>query len=164
MNDAVIDKPLDWEDPIENDGNDFVVLKPGEYPFEVLGFERARSKGNDKNPACNMAKVNIAICDDSGNHLAKIVHNIYLSTKSEWVICQFFRSIGLRKHGEKFVMNWNAIGGKCGRCTVINKEESSKNDPAKKIIFNNIGKFLDPAEEVATANSKAAATFTPGDF
>ena len=58
-----IDRALDWDDQIENDssGGDFITLPAGEYPFEVVGFERERYAGGAKLPACNKAVIEIAI-------------------------------------------------------------------------------------------------------
>ena len=47
MNDNILDQELGWEDEIENEGSPRRVLEPGEYPFTVLGFERARYAGSE---------------------------------------------------------------------------------------------------------------------
>ena len=36
---------LDWNDSIETDGNEFVLLPEGDYNFLVTGFERGRFPG-----------------------------------------------------------------------------------------------------------------------
>ena len=53
------DHELGWDDTIQNDSSEPVVLEPGDYIFEVEKFERARyTPGpNSKLPACNMAKL-----------------------------------------------------------------------------------------------------------
>ena len=51
MNDNILDQELGWEDEIENEGSPRRVLEPGEYPFTVLGFERARYAGSEKGSA-----------------------------------------------------------------------------------------------------------------
>lgn len=55
MNDNILDQELGWEDEIENEGSPRRVLEPGEYPFTVLGFERARYAGSEKVAPCNQA-------------------------------------------------------------------------------------------------------------
>ena len=40
----VIERELGWDDEIEKDGPEFVLLPEGDYSFEVVGFERARHK------------------------------------------------------------------------------------------------------------------------
>jgi hypothetical protein len=137
------DRALGWDDVIENDSADFVLLPEGEYSFEVKGFERGYFKGSTKIGACNQAVVNLEVfnADISG----EIKHNLFLNTKTEGMLCEFFRAIGLRKHGDKGVMPWNKIAGCKGRCKVIQKELTS--DKGEKFFVNNVKKFLDPETE-----------------
>ena len=51
-----------WDDEIEKDGGDFVLLPEGDYNFTVAKFERGRFAGSEKMPACNQAKLEL---DDS---------------------------------------------------------------------------------------------------
>ena len=39
---------MDWNDEIENDGQEFVLLPEGDYVFKVTGFERGRHPGSAK--------------------------------------------------------------------------------------------------------------------
>ena len=41
---------LDWDDAIENDGQEFVTLEEGDYNFTVTGFERGRSPAARRSP------------------------------------------------------------------------------------------------------------------
>lgn len=50
-----------WDDEIQNDSPDRVVLPEGEYPFEVTKFERQRHPGSAKLPPCAMALLTIQI-------------------------------------------------------------------------------------------------------
>ena len=34
---------MDWDDAIENDGQEFIILPEGDYIFTVVDFERAAS-------------------------------------------------------------------------------------------------------------------------
>ena len=52
---------LDWDDAIENDGQEFVTLEEGDYNFTVTGFERGRFPGSAKLPACNKATLTPAV-------------------------------------------------------------------------------------------------------
>ena len=66
MADQVQGKELGWNDTIEHDGSDWVLLPPGEYPFTVEKFERARFAGSAKLPPCNQAKLTLTVGDDDG--------------------------------------------------------------------------------------------------
>ena len=50
---------MEWDDVIENDGQEFVLLPEGDYQFEVVDFERGRFPGGPKIPACNKATVTL---------------------------------------------------------------------------------------------------------
>ncbi|MBR4442090.1 MAG: hypothetical protein IKS52_02310, partial [Clostridia bacterium] len=62
---------MDWNDTIENDGQEFVVLPEGDYTFTVTNFERGRFPGSSKIPACNKATLTIAIDNDLGAATAR---------------------------------------------------------------------------------------------
>lgn len=148
MAEEIVDRELGWNDEISNDGNEFVLLEPGEYRFEVKTFERARHTGSAKLPACNKAVLSFAILDESGNVLATIQkHNLFLHSKTEGMVCAFFRAIGARKHGEKLKMDWNTVIGACGRCVIEIKELDSTKKPGEKFKMNQIKRFLDAPEE-----------------
>ena len=51
---------LDWNDIIEDDGQEFVLLEEGDYNFIVRDFERGRFPGSAKLPACNKAILTLA--------------------------------------------------------------------------------------------------------
>ena len=124
-----------WNDPIEKDGQDYVLLQPGDYPFKVLKVERVRHNGSDNLPPCNCAKLTIEL----NNGDAQVTHRLYLHSKTEGLLCAFFKAIGARKHGQRFVMNWNAASGATGMCKVVNKEYKGEK-------YNEIKKFHDPEE------------------
>lgn len=149
------ERELDWNSSIEND-NDFVLLDPGQYQFIVEKFERARHSGTPKLPPCNKAVLTLKVFDDSNS--ISIVHNLFLHSKTEGMLCQFFKSIGARKHGEKLVMDWSKVIGAKGYCKIKIDEFESNKEPGKKLHSNKIDKFLDPEEE------SKAASFEPGNF
>lgn len=130
-------KEFDWGDEIENDGKDFFLLPEGEYPFTVESFERGRSKGSEKMPPCNMAILSLCINDQ-----AYVNEYLLLNNKMEWKLCQFFTSIGHRKHGERLKMNWSKVQGASGMCRV--KVEDFDKDDGSKGYSNKIDAFLDP--------------------
>jgi len=143
---------LGWDDSIEKDGTDFVVLPAGDYDFEVTQFERGRHAGSDKLPPCNKAIVHIYIETETG--VTTIKHNLYLHSRTEGLLCAFFTAIGQRQHGENLKMNWNTVVGAKGRCRIGVRTYEGKE-------FNEIKKFYEPAEKKAAEPQKE---FQAGDF
>lgn len=136
---------LGWDAEIENEGKDFVVAEPGDYNFTVTGFERGRFEGSAKMPPCNQAKLIIRIDVPGSNGECIIKHNLFLHSKTEWKLCEFFTSIGQRKKGERVQMNWNRVVGSIGRCKVTKR--SFRNKENKELWTNDIDKFY-PAEDL----------------
>jgi hypothetical protein len=135
----MIERELGWDDEIQNDGEEFTLLEPGEYSFFVKSFEKKRFAGSAKLPPCNMATLKIRIEDK-----ATVEHNLYLHTKTEGLICAFFRAIGSRKHGERIVPDWSKVPGSSGRCVVEIREWTGRDGNVMK--SNQIKKFLDPVD------------------
>lgn len=111
-----MERELGWDDEIEKDGSDFILLPEGDYDFTVESFERGRHNGSEKLPPCNKAILKLRINTPEGTAL--INHNLFLHTRTEGMISAFFTSIGQKKKGEKVKMNWNAVIGAKGRCKV----------------------------------------------
>lgn len=151
-----IDREYGWDDTIENDGPDYVTLPEGDYDFEVLDYERARHAGSEKLPPCNKAVVHIKITGTEG--VNTIRHQLFLHSKTEGLLCNFFTAIGQRKKGEQFAMNWDAVRGAHGRCKVgIRKYEGKE--------YNEIKRFYEPAGATAPADStQSNKGFQPGRF
>lgn len=138
MSDIVL---FDWDDEIQNDGEDreFITLEAGDYEFEVNKYERGRytPSGNGKTPPCNQIEVTLAITTKDG--IAYVKDRFPLASTFEWKISGFFRSVGLKKHGEKLRMCWDeAIG--CKGKAKITKTEGNK----EGLYFNNVDKYIDP--------------------
>ena len=104
---------LDWDDAIETDGQEFVLLKDGDYNFTVTDFSRGRFPGSAKLPPCNKAEVTLQVTTPDGTAIIKTDFILYRTL--EWRISAFFRCIGMKRHGERLVMDWNSIIGKQGR-------------------------------------------------
>ena len=102
------DRSLDWDEKIDEPDKGPPIFPDGNYPFTVLNFERSRYEGGDKIPACPMA---ILILEFDGGQLgtSTIKHNLLLHTKVKGILAQFFKGIGLRKHGEPLVLNFDSI-------------------------------------------------------
>jgi hypothetical protein len=121
------ERELGWDDEIEKDGGNFVLLPPGDYNFTVAKFERGRFAGSDKMPACNQAKLELTIHSPENGDIT-IFHNLMLHTKTEGFLSNFFAGIGQKKKGEKLRMNWNLVTGAKGRCKVIQNKYMSKGE------------------------------------
>lgn len=131
---------LDWDEEID-DGEEFIkpyIFEPGDYDFKVVKFERGISSNGN-----NQAILDIEITD--GEHKAIIKDWITLTNRTIWKIASFFRSIGLKKHGEKTKMRWKESVGKTGRCTLKQDEATSKKGTTYTV--NAIEAYLDPVED-----------------
>lgn len=145
------DREFGWDDQIENDGAEFVLLPEGDYEFEVTTFERGRHNGSEKLPPCNKATLTIKVFGADGQETI-LKHNLFLHSKCEGMLCAFFTSIGQRKHGEKVTMNWNAVTGSRGRCKFGIKTYEGKQ-------YNEIKKFYEPVEGQQTTPQWKAGNF-----
>ncbi|WP_433958791.1 hypothetical protein [Cytobacillus horneckiae] len=138
------ERELSWDDEIEKDGSDFILLPEGDYNFTVAKFERARFQGSAKMPACNQAKLELTVhSPDHGD--VTIFHNLFLHTKTEGLLSNFFAGIGQKKKGEKLRMNWGTVIGSKGRLK-LEVNNFKGNDGSDK-TNNQVKKFY-PYEEV----------------
>jgi len=136
----VMGRELAWDDEIENESGGWVLLPEGEYDFVVENFERGRHNGSTKVPPCNKAILTLGIDSPQGH--ASVTCNLFLYDRYEWKLCQFFTSIGARKHGERLRMDWNKVLGARGRCKVTVRPYTG-ND-GKERQANDIDRFLEP--------------------
>ncbi|MEG1185918.1 MAG: DUF669 domain-containing protein [Eubacterium sp.] len=143
-----------WDDTIEKDSPDFILLPDGDYDFEVTAFERARHNGSDKLPPCAKAVVHIKIEIPEGVNIIR--HQLFLHSITEGMLCAFFMGIGQRKKGEKLKMNWNQVVGSKGRAKIGTR--NFVNDKGDLKNFNEIKKFYEPPEQ------QTIKGFTPGSF
>lgn len=142
---------FDWDDEIENDGEgSFVVLEEGDYDFEVVKFERGHytPSADAKTPPCNQAIITLKVSVDEGDCF--IIEKFPMASTMEWKISAFFRSIGLKKHGEKLKMKWNETIGCTGRAH-ITKTQGTQNDG---VYFNNVGRYIDPVAKTKELKSE----------
>lgn len=153
------DREFGWDDEIQNDSS-FVIVPEGDYNFRVINFQRGRHGGSDKLPPCNKAILTIELWN--GANKTTIDHNIFLHTKTEGLLCEFFTAIGQRKHGEKLRMNWDRVIGSTGTCKVgIRKYNGSD--------YNDIKKFYEKGhgiQEMSGAPASAApqTSYQAGQF
>lgn len=145
-------REFNWDDVIQNDGEEFVLLPEGDCDFEVRSFERGRHNGSEKLPPCNKAILKIRVTNEEGQSTT-ITHNLMLHSKCEGMICAFFTSIGQRKRGEQLRMNWNTVVGSRGRCKVGVRTWKDRNGEDKK--SNEIKRFYEPEEAKAQSAQPA---------
>lgn len=138
-----VDREFGWDDEIEHDSPEFVLLPDGDYDFEVTEFERGRHPGSAKLPACNKAVVSIRI--EGAEGVSTIKHQLFLHTKTEGLLCDFFAGIGQRRKGEKVTMNWSQVVGSKGRAKVGSRKFTA--DDGKELVFNEIKKFYELSDK-----------------
>lgn len=145
-----------WEDEISDEGTDYVLLPEGDYDFTVKTVERARHGGSEKVPPCNMAKVTFTVwgAEDS----TEITENYFLCNKFEWKLSQLFLSVGLKKRGEPLRMNWTALPGKTGKCSVyINKYTKKDGSEGRSNRIKKLYAYDENVETTKPTNPAAAA-------
>jgi hypothetical protein len=129
---------FDWDSEIESDGKEYVTVQPGDYSFTVTNVERQNYPGNlssgGKIPACNMALVTGTIDVPKGE--ATFRERLYLCKSFEWKLSGFFRCLGMKKHGEKLRMNFQAAVGKKGLAKFGNHEHNGS-------TYNQIEQYYD---------------------
>lgn len=133
-----LSEAMEWDDVIEDDGREFIILPEGDYIFTVTRFERGRFPGSEKMAACNKASLVLQVETDKGTGICYT--DIFLSRRLEWKIASFFRCIGQKQHGERLVMDWNRVVGKRGRGHFKPETYTSKGEEREK---NTVTKFYD---------------------
>lgn len=136
---AVDKNIMGWDDVIENDGQEFVILPEGDYTFTVSGFERGSFPGGAKIPACPKATITLNIDNDQGVATARV--DLLLYRTVEWKMAAFFRCIGQKKHGEKVVMNWNKVAGSRGKAHFKPRSYTNRNGETRQV--NDVDYFID---------------------
>ena len=130
---------MDWNDSIQEDGNEYILLPEGDYNFLITAFERGRFPGSAKVPACNKATITAQVTTAEG--VATIKFDLLLYRSLEWRISAFFRCIGQKKHGEKLTMDWNKVVGSIGRAHF--KPRSYVNQYGEEKSVNDLDRFID---------------------
>lgn len=111
------ERELGWDDEIKNEST-FELLPEGEYTYMVESFERWRYEPTPraKLPACNMVTLSLKITGNDQS--ATLQHRLFLHTRCEGMLCDFFTSIGMRKHGEHRVPI-SLAGGQLLHCPIV---------------------------------------------
>ena len=153
---------IGWDGAIEND-SEFQLLPEGDYNFRVVKFERGRHAGSDKLPPCNKAILTIELWNGSAR--STIEHNLFLHSKCEGLLCEFFTAIGQRKHGERLVPRWNEVMGATGTCKVSVREWIGRDGDKKQ--SNDIKRFYEKGHAISEGQAAAArpqSGYTAGQF
>lgn len=145
------DYELSWDSEISKE-SEFELLPAGTYKFTVQSVERGRFAGSEKMNACPSATMSLKVSGPDGAE-GTVQDTLYLNSKAEWKLSQFFTSIGQKKKGETLRMNWNLVPGSSGELELTVNEYTAKDGSQKK--NNRVGKYL-PKE--------APKAFVPGSF
>lgn len=137
------DEALSWDAEIE-DGNENTLVEPGTYRFRVRNLVKGRyqPKTGGKLPPCPKAIITLVILDESANPIGRFDESLLLCRSLEWKVSAFFRSIGLKKHGERFVMDWSKVVDAEGRCEIEYRTWAKEDGTMGKA--NQVKKWLDP--------------------
>lgn len=127
---------FDWNDEIENESGQYIILPEGDYNFVVTRFERGQHNGSSKVPACKKAIVYLSVNAPEGEAIIK--KEFLLHSYVEGILCAFFTCIGQRKPGERFRMDWTKVVGSCGRAHIAPRRYEGKD-------FNEVKRWLEPA-------------------
>lgn len=143
-----------WDEPEipePKESSGFVLLTPGNYPFVVVKFERARhepdpNKKNDNPnplPACPKAIITVSV-DGGEQGTTELKTNLFLHSRCEGMICSFFTALGHRVSGQPLKMEWNRVVGATGVCKIGQKPGYKDKDKT----YNEIKAWLEPGTPV----------------
>lgn len=159
MDNNQVERELGWDDQITQEGSEFIVLPAGIYDFKVIKFERGRFDGGNKIPACNEALLQLEINSTVGKTI--LLEHLYLHSKTEWKLSEFFTCIGQKKKGEPLKMNWTLVPGAIGRAEVEINKYTDKNGNER--TNNKVKKYL-PKEQFNQTVSMPTPGFQSGTF
>ena len=150
---------LDWDDTIESDGQEFVILEEGDYNFTVTDFERGRFPGGAKIPPCNKAALTLQVKTPDGVAICRT--DLLLYKTMEWKLSAFFRYIGQKKHGERLVMDWNRVIGSRGRAHFKPRTYTDRDGNERQA--NDLDRFYDWDEKFFPAEESQFVEITDDD-
>lgn len=132
---------MNWDDTIQNESQ-FILLPNGIYDFTVTKFEKGWHEGSAKLDPCPKAELELTIEAPQGRTTVK--ENLFLDQSVEWKLCAFFKSIGQKKHGVAFKMDWSKVLGAKGRAEIEVNEYQGNDGNMKK--NNKVKMFIDEPE------------------
>lgn len=154
---------LDWDAEVQE--SEFTLLPAGQYPFTVVNYERTRHNASANLPACAQAILHIEV---DGGQLGKrkIDHNLFLHSKTQGFLNDFFRSIGCQAQDGKVRMDWNRVPGARGLCEIY-VDKYTKRDGSQG-ESNKIKKFIKTVQPMPGTMAAQAPTapqgWNPGAF
>ena len=151
---------MDWDDVLETDGQEYIILPEGDYNFEVTDFERGHFPGSAKMAPRNKATLTLKVVTKDG--IANVRTDLILNRLVEFKIAAFFRCIGEKKHGEKLVMNWNKVLGSKGRAHFKPRTYTDKDGNERQA--NNVERFIDYDEKFFSADGGFVDLTDDGDL
>lgn len=153
---------FDWDSEILEDGNSgvpFVCLPEGDYQYTVTKLDKSTymPRSSSKIPAgTKMAIVEMTFKKDGKQSV--VFERLYLIGSMEWKISSFFRSVGLKKHGEKLKMDWNAVTGLTGWAHLTVEDWTGTDGQTRQ--SNRLGYWISPEE----APQQEAPKWSAGQF
>ena len=132
---------MDWNDVIEDDGQEYVLLPEGDYNFIVTNFERGRFPGSAKF-LLQIKQQNQFKFFWNGCCLDEIW--LDFSKALTWKLSAFFRSI-FQKKVVKITMDWNKVLGAKGRAHIKQKVYTNQSGEEKNI--NDLDYLIDYDEK-----------------
>lgn len=153
---------LGWDDEITVESKEFSPIPEGDYAFEVISVERGQFNGSAKMPACPEAIVTVRLTVGTGTR--QLIERIKLVKSLDWIIDQFFKSVGLRDEAAgaetPLLMQWARTVGLTGACHVSAEEYNGK-------TYNHVARWYKPSEGLtklmATLHEPAGAGL-PSEF
>lgn len=132
---------FDWDSEFDfDDPDEYIILPPGEYDFEVKSFQRSRydggvAKDGHTIPPCPVAKIQIDIKTNTGDVV--INDSFFINKGNTKKLSGFFQSVGLAKAGSKVKMSWwsDDLVGMTGRAKINNRKYNDK-------TYNNVSHYI----------------------
>lgn len=135
----------DWDDVIEEDGDEFVLLPAGDYNFTIHKVEKGQYNGGENIPACPKVDIHLLVESDKGN--AYVRHTLFMHSKMERMLSNFFIGVGRKKKGKPFKMDFKNLEGVSGKAKVGIREYKGKQ-------YNEIKRFYAPEEYLKQYDEK----------
>jgi hypothetical protein len=140
LNSTQNNTPMDWDEALDTDGNQLIILDEGNYNFIVDSFERSFFNGSEKISPCNKAILHLKVETDRG--IANVKTDLILNKVFIWKIAGFFRSIGQKKRGEALgSMDWSKVIGSTGRAHF--KPRSYRGKDGRDYQINDVSYYID---------------------
>lgn len=144
-----------WDDELDTDVDEYPVLMPGTYPYEVKKVETGTWDKPGKMDGCPYAELTLLIDDK-----VQTTERLWLKEDLKFKIAEFLTSVSMKEKGKGIAYSKILDSeGRTGMCTVecqAGKEESYrllKEDEVKpymeagNTVYNKVKKFLKPKKE-----------------